>query len=1166
MKHNSPTSDPVHKNPENDGKKKNMAEKKQNSPKGWNQIVAFELDIEPDTSAGKDVEPKDEPDETISDSKWVTKPPKDICGLALSGGGIRSSTFNLGLLQGLNKYGILNFLDYVSTVSGGGYVGGFWTAWRSRKNNSGDTIFPRQNNSSDASMYDRPDAETKEIRHLREFSNFLVPRLGLFSVDAGRIVISILSAVIPSLIFSFGTLAVVLLIYKISAALMTVSSGIGPPVLPLATIILITALILIITEVIWPEPLTKNQKLSYRLCGVIAVIFVGFLWFWIAEKNESVINIPALLPAYIWVLTSLLFVIAIWLFSRINVNFKIQTAISSARRVAARLLYVAGVWVVVFGLWWFAEYIFDFFQRQPSFTALVASVLAALSGMFARIQLLVGRKTKKPVGESVGSKLKPFIPQLLAYTAVGIMFVMIGIVLIALSGGTNGIIFGQPSGNTAGIFSDNLFILKVLGIVLFILLFTALTMDPNRVSLHSFYRSRIARAYLGASLDSDEKAETTEKIKSAKSTERYVEEQEDDDIPLSDCTQNSPLHLICCAANDLASKDVMTSLYRGAASAVLSPKAFSVDNKWKAWNELEFKSPSLGAAVTASAAALNSHMGSMSMKLGPAVRFLMTALNLRLGLWTLSPESNGHSIIRKIIPGSAFIKEMLGISTIDGNEVLLSDGGHFENMGLYELIRRHCRYIILSDCGMDSDIAFDDFGNAVRRIRSDFGVDIQIDLSPLKPGKNGFSRQSMVAGDIHYPTGDTGILLYYKPTMVGNEPADVLQYHNRNASFPHESTGDQFYDEAQWESYRRLGEHAADVALGPVIKKLSGGNDEEKKRLMFTQARRDWLPLPEGYADRVSHFTGRITELDSQLLTSECYTLLSEVFKEIPEIDRQMFDYAEKDKHEKDKSIDGKRNAQSLDSKELGPALHIIRRALYFMEEVYLNENLESNHNHPLYLGIMNYFARWTLSPTFQMWWPIVKSMYPQQFIQFIESHFSLKPVDPVSFIKPVESVQGFARSCWEENRKLLENEHIVQYCRNMQYHDKNYFINAAFVIFTRIKDLVVWKNSDFCVPPGLWGMGIGGDFLSQLMRNKVYGQDESSGQKNVTGILVAIQITDTDDPAVLKSQANEIYFYRSAGFREPTEQEMIDLVGVNDLENYFKSSEHKIKWMLYSC
>ncbi|MEP7219955.1 MAG: patatin-like phospholipase family protein, partial [Bacteroidota bacterium] len=63
-------------------------------------------------------------------ARW--KASRNLTGLALSGGGIRSATFCLGLLQGLREKGLIQAFDYLSTVSGGGFVGGWWSAWLAR--------------------------------------------------------------------------------------------------------------------------------------------------------------------------------------------------------------------------------------------------------------------------------------------------------------------------------------------------------------------------------------------------------------------------------------------------------------------------------------------------------------------------------------------------------------------------------------------------------------------------------------------------------------------------------------------------------------------------------------------------------------------------------------------------------------------------------------------------------------------------------------------------------------------------------------------------------------------------------------------------------------------------------------------------------------------------
>ncbi|HBG07121.1 MAG: hypothetical protein A2075_14405 [Geobacteraceae bacterium GWC2_58_44] len=183
----------------------------------------------------------------------------------------------------------------------------------------------------------------------------------------------------------------------------------------------------------------------------------------------------------------------------------------------------------------------------------------------------------------------------------------------------------------------------------------------------------------------------------------------------------------------------------------------------------------------------------------------------------------------------------------------LSDGGHFENMGGYELIRRRLRLIIIVDAEADPDYTFGGLAELIRKARIDFGADIRFldeseigDLMPdrfkhcfsalenLRRGKwveeslpllkREGKRQTIDPVDYQrHSLGHAALarvsydcrqkaescLIYLKPTIVGDEPLDVLQYHVENPSFPQQTTADQFFDESQWESYRALGEHIA---------------------------------------------------------------------------------------------------------------------------------------------------------------------------------------------------------------------------------------------------------------------------------------------------------------------------------------------------------------------
>jgi hypothetical protein len=155
-------------------------------------------------------------------------------------------------------------------------------------------------------------------------------------------------------------------------------------------------------------------------------------------------------------------------------------------------------------------------------------------------------------------------------------------------------------------------------------------------------------------------------------------------------------------------------------------------------------------------------------------------------------------------------RELLGLSDDRGNAVYLSDGGHFENLGLYEMVRRRCRRILVVDAGEDPNASFEDLGNAIRKIRIDFDVAIEFAPQlaigsrnkPVKPFRD------FAYAKIHYPESDTpGELVYLKPADVAEVAMDVRAYRNLHTTFPHQSTLKQFYGENQFESYRELGRY-----------------------------------------------------------------------------------------------------------------------------------------------------------------------------------------------------------------------------------------------------------------------------------------------------------------------------------------------------------------------
>jgi hypothetical protein len=238
---------------------------------------------------------------------------------------------------------------------------------------------------------------------------------------------------------------------------------------------------------------------------------------------------------------------------------------------------------------------------------------------------------------------------------------------------------------------------------------------------------------------------------------------------------------------------------------------------------------SLGTAVAISGAAANPNMGYHS---SPIVTLLLTLFNARLGAWLgnpADPRRFTHSCPRNQFLPMA-LTEALGLTHGRGGYVHLSDGGHFENLGLYELVRRGCKFILVCDGGCDRDYAFEDLGNAVRKIRIDLGVEIRFQGFRVGPQRRHVDGGAAVTtpgnyiavGTIDYgaraKAATSGHLLYIKPAVFEekDEPVDVWQYGRLNPAYPHETTRDQWFNESQFESYRALGEHIMRTVAGTV--------------------------------------------------------------------------------------------------------------------------------------------------------------------------------------------------------------------------------------------------------------------------------------------------------------------------------------------------------------
>ncbi len=146
-------------------------------------------------------------------------------------------------------------------------------------------------------------------------------------------------------------------------------------------------------------------------------------------------------------------------------------------------------------------------------------------------------------------------------------------------------------------------------------------------------------------------------------------------------------------------------------------------------------------------------------------------------------------------------------------------------LGVYGLLKRRCRLIIVSDAAADPNYKMRDFANLQRKARIDLGINIELDMTRLRPNSDRYTEMHCVKGIINYPNEKNGVIIYIKTTMTGNESEDLLAYRRYSPSFPDESTANQFFNEDQFESYRKLGEVSGKEASAEIdeeIKKLFG--------------------------------------------------------------------------------------------------------------------------------------------------------------------------------------------------------------------------------------------------------------------------------------------------------------------------------------------------------
>lgn len=312
----------------------------------------------------------------------------------------------------------------------------------------------------------------------------------------------------------------------------------------------------------------------------------------------------------------------------------------------------------------------------------------------------------------------------------------------------------------------------------------------------------------------------------------------------------------------LIDSNVDTWRGRGGDSFVLSPFACGsdatqwIDTRYFADREL---TAATAMATSGAAANPNAGPGGRGLTRSRLVSFLMFLTQARLGLWVRNPfyrpavgTRNQTGWRQRLMtwligqrPNFLFPGIVSGLFGRQLNErayfLELTDGGHFDNTGAYELIRRRAKLIVIASAGQDTTGGFADLANLIEKVRVDFGVHFFFDDGmPLNalipdPPAHAFDRPCVKRGHaiarLFYPRkrddedDSCGWLVYLHATPITGLSADVESYRHHQPGFPHQSTGDQFFDEAQLEAHRELGYSIAKRFMSEVMRAAPAEGD-----------------------------------------------------------------------------------------------------------------------------------------------------------------------------------------------------------------------------------------------------------------------------------------------------------------------------------------------------
>jgi hypothetical protein len=229
----------------------------------------------------------------------------------------------------------------------------------------------------------------------------------------------------------------------------------------------------------------------------------------------------------------------------------------------------------------------------------------------------------------------------------------------------------------------------------------------------------------------------------------------------------------------------------------------------------------LSSAVAMTGAAVSPAMG---RKTRSDLRALFAALNIRLGVWL--PNLLKEEVRRKIgvrdpkirVGTTELVKELFGFHSERWDEIYVTDGGHYDNLGLVELLRKRCEEIWCIDASGDRPGRATALAEAILTASGELGAQVDIDLdafapTPDSPAAAPTVHSTHVSGRVTYADGSTARLTVVKLGICATTPSALKEYRRTDRRFPYHSTLKQVYRANRFDAYRQLGWASTRAAL-----------------------------------------------------------------------------------------------------------------------------------------------------------------------------------------------------------------------------------------------------------------------------------------------------------------------------------------------------------------